>query len=727
MNDFGMTLAWSAVQVSLVIAPAAVLHLVASRRSAASGAQVAATGLFLSVAISITTFIPLPRTRIVLPDTRMAVGLTAAPIDTNRAATTNIAKRNGASSTTEPRRHDAAAGSLSFASVMQFFKLVERQAARPAARIRRWASTLAVAGIIGAGVGLLRLLLGLWAVRLCRRRGKIQDDPQLIDLLDELRTAVGCRRTVEVREVPGLLTPATAGWLLPVILLPDDWPSWDAADRKAVLAHELAHVARWDYAIGLAARLALALNFYHPLVRWMAGRLLLQQEFAADAVGARFGGGRDSYLRTLSRMALKQDGGSPCWPARAFLPARGALIRRIAMLQNDSVVLDRPWSGPRRLLAGLCLFGLAAMVVTWRGPDWAGQKEKASRVRRVASMTLETSNTLPAPFDLQFVSDSSEAFVAFRPAATFRRPGMTGYPKLISEACLPKLAKVLLVDLTGPNYLKLGLDDIESVTVNLDFGRATNRNNRKEPEFRTLKFEWLTIRTIAPFDWQKFLRQWRFEFSAVHDGDREYLKIVGPMKTEMGMNPCAYQPDDRTIVFDEEAAIQKLIRRRKSVAPAYLAGSDWDRVSRGLLAVAIANEDAFFVKLLDLGRPDEAVVSTLFKGVDRWIFGVDDTDTIMLHAAAACRVGAGETVARAVESLVKTTQRDGMTGSQKPDSTALDFEHRNSVMLKSLLTNLRVGHDVRSVDIRAEGLGTLAEFASFIEDGLKEGAIQIFD
>jgi hypothetical protein len=80
-----------------------------------------------------------------------------------------------------------------------------------------------------------------------------------------------------------------------------------------------------------------------------------------------------------------------------------------------------------------------------------------------------------------------------------------------------------------------------------------------------------------------------------------------------------------------------------------------------------------------------------------------------------------------VESLVKTTQRDGMTGSQKPDSTALDFEHRNSVMLKSLLTNLRVGHDVRSVDIRAEGLGTLAEFASFIEDGLKEGAIQIFD
>ena len=52
-----------------------------------------------------------------------------------------------------------------------------------------------------------------------------------------------------------------------------------------------------DYATGLIARLALALKFYHPLVRWMAGRLQMQQELAADALGARFAGGRCSlYL-----------------------------------------------------------------------------------------------------------------------------------------------------------------------------------------------------------------------------------------------------------------------------------------------------------------------------------------------------------------------------------------------------------------------------------------------
>ena len=31
---------------------------------------------------------------------------------------------------------------------------------------------LAVAGLAGTGLGLVRLLLGLWAVRLCRRHGR---------------------------------------------------------------------------------------------------------------------------------------------------------------------------------------------------------------------------------------------------------------------------------------------------------------------------------------------------------------------------------------------------------------------------------------------------------------------------------------------------------------------------------------------------------------------------
>ena len=68
---------------------------------------------------------------------------------------------------------------------------LERGAAAPAARCRPWGTSLAVVALAGSAVGLLRLLVGLWAVRLCRRRGQRGRRPGLIGLLDELRRRDG--------------------------------------------------------------------------------------------------------------------------------------------------------------------------------------------------------------------------------------------------------------------------------------------------------------------------------------------------------------------------------------------------------------------------------------------------------------------------------------------------------------------------------------------------------
>ena len=58
MNDLGMTLVWSAIQVTLFLVPAASLHVLASRRSPASGSWIATVGLSLSVVVGVATFIP---------------------------------------------------------------------------------------------------------------------------------------------------------------------------------------------------------------------------------------------------------------------------------------------------------------------------------------------------------------------------------------------------------------------------------------------------------------------------------------------------------------------------------------------------------------------------------------------------------------------------------------------------------------------------------------------
>ena len=133
-----------------------------------------------------------------------------------------------------------------------------------------------------------------------------------------------------------------------------------------------------------------------------------------------------------------------------------------------------------------------------------------------------------------------------------------------------------------------------------------------------------------------------------------YYKITGELKQMLGPNPCVFLPDDRTIVFDEEDVIRRIAGGEDPAPPAYVRGKEWERASSGLVAIAINNQNDTFAKHYDLGRPDDAVVLSLFKGIDTWIVGVDDADAIVLQADATCRNrDASEAVSRSLDSLIK--------------------------------------------------------------------------
>ncbi|MDR3623122.1 MAG: M56 family metallopeptidase, partial [Paludisphaera borealis] len=224
-----------------------------------------------------------------------------------------------------------------------------------------------------------------------------------------------------LRETAELTTAATAGWRRPVLLLPDDWRSWTSDERRAVLAHELAHVVRGDYATGLVARIALVLNTYHPLVRWTAGRLQLQQEQAADALAARFVGGPASYLVILARLALQQDGRSPRWPAREFLADRGTLLRRIAMLrdQSETGTFGRRSPGASLPFASLALVGLTIGVATLRGPARAAEDDAPA----AATSAKTTAQAVREPFVTLDLINDQEAERTYKIGAYYKKIG----------------------------------------------------------------------------------------------------------------------------------------------------------------------------------------------------------------------------------------------------------------------------------------------------------------
>lgn len=64
--------------------------------------------------------------------------------------------------------------------------------------------------------------------------------------------------------------PTVLGWLRPVILLPASVLTGLAPDQlRTILAHELAHVRRWDYLANILQTVVEILGFYHPAVWWV--------------------------------------------------------------------------------------------------------------------------------------------------------------------------------------------------------------------------------------------------------------------------------------------------------------------------------------------------------------------------------------------------------------------------------------------------------------------------
>jgi len=680
MNELGIALGCLAIQITLAMLPAAALHLLASRRGPVAGSWMAAGSLAMIVGLTALVLLPWPE---------IGGEAMARTVSQTREPDVSPALPDAGNHRQSAVGSPASEGFLSLTQAQAIWRRLGSRLTLNAAPWMRWAGIAALAALIGMGWGLFRLLLGLWAVHECRRRGKRIDDDAAIRLLESLKTAMNCDTSIEFRELPDLATPATAGWRRPMVLLPGEWRSWSECDMRAVLAHELAHIQRSDYIVGLMARLAVALHYYHPLVRWMALRLQAQQELAADAVGARFAGGRGPYLAVLSRMALRQDREISWWPARAFLPARGTLIRRIRMLRNHEDSDGRGWAPARRVLAAALLACIAVSVWMLPAPVQGSDGEKSADVATAARPALAKRSDTPA-FDLSYISDDAMGVIAVHPAAAFRRQGMAAYAgQLNALTAMKGLDEALAIPISK---CPLKVEHIEQVTAVVKLDRTVQHGK----ETGRMMIHCLTIRTVEPFDWLKLVRSWWPNTVQLRAGDKDYYKIHCP---KLGPNPCFYVPDNRTVVCDEEAIILGLIRRQAPSAPEFTRGDDWRTVEHALFAVILDNHDGRISRVTRKVSKDdeEAQYDEFFELSDRWVMGLADADDFLIRFIATCRdPRSAQTIAKLVTNLRDSCLKE----LGKPHEDTVAEQLRIGEHIGQILKNLRVeaGHSTVSVE-----------------------------
>lgn len=173
--------------------------------------------------------------------------------------------------------------------------------------------------LAGAGLLLLRLAVGLLTLGRWTRLAAPVRDPRWTAAVDAMRL----RRPVRLLVSPRIAAPLSWG-ISPAWVLIGRATEQRVEQAEAVIAHELAHVRRFDWPVMIAAQLATLLFWFNPLVWLMARELARQTELAADEAAIAHVA-RIDYAQTLLALA-----GSAAHPAGCGMAIRhSALGRRI--------------------------------------------------------------------------------------------------------------------------------------------------------------------------------------------------------------------------------------------------------------------------------------------------------------------------------------------------------------------------------------------------------------
>jgi len=183
----------------------------------------------------------------------------------------------------------------------------------------------------------------------------------LADLMRRLRISRPVRLYISaVAEVPAVI-----GWIRPYIVLPvSAVTGLNESQLRAVLAHELAHIRRYDYLVNLLQNAAETLFFYHPAVWWVSRRIRHEREHCCDDLAVELSGDVMVYANALAQ--LEELRGSI--PEPALAATGGDLLARIRRLTGQDRANRHAWiSGfAGAILAAALVVG--AVIITSTAP-----------------------------------------------------------------------------------------------------------------------------------------------------------------------------------------------------------------------------------------------------------------------------------------------------------------------------------------------------------------------
>ncbi|HLX83828.1 MAG TPA: M56 family metallopeptidase [Terriglobales bacterium] len=247
----------------------------------------------------------------------------------------------------------------------------------------------------------LRSAGGFLLIERERRRQSTPPNARILAMCHALQRQIGLDRTIEYCECLWLQAPAVIGWFRPIVLLPVTvLTGFSDEQLQSVIAHELAHIRRFDSFVNLFQIAIETLLFYHPAVWWLNRRIRAEREHCCDDMAVALCGNPVEYARALTIMEEWRGA-----PVLAMAANSGPLTERIfRLLGRESTSTATRGAGlaagllclSAALIAGNLLLGIAyPKSAVHAGEDSVSQPSQSSGARLVQTAGSPQSSDTP--------------------------------------------------------------------------------------------------------------------------------------------------------------------------------------------------------------------------------------------------------------------------------------------------------------------------------------------
>ncbi len=348
---------------------------------------------------------------------------------------------------------------------------------------RRWNDTLiqwmCVIWLTGCAWMTLKLVATAitWRRQLtaCRR----VTDARLLELLKACCISFGIRRTPELLVTPECVSPCIVGILRPTIVLPELLAVHsDTESVRHVMAHELAHVVRydlWTNYLGLAAR---ALHWFNPFAWWAVLEMQAARETACDDLAVRMlrESDRPAYAATLVELAERLSPYSIVGGTIRFFSSTTRLRTRIERVMRAGSIRSVRTSIAATIMCALVLCGLtdSRQKIAVAANSFAASPQHKTPVEKEADGAYVIRG--------RCVDDIDETVMAGVTVRLYRVSGRASRPTEIAQTIADAEGRYVFTGLVHPQddrnldylkYLVLGFVEGRPIGIQVDHGSGT--------------------------------------------------------------------------------------------------------------------------------------------------------------------------------------------------------------------------------------------------------------